>query len=396
MSVHRSVRVLELRSVRGSGGGPEKTIFTGAARTDPARYAVTVCYLRDDRDTDFGPAERAATLDIDYVEVREKHSFDPRIWSRLRHLVRHRRIDIVHAHDYKTDLLAWLLAKTDNIIPLATAHGWAGGSSRERVYYAADKRILSRYPRLVAVSSKIRDELLRTGTRPERVTVVLNAIDPTAFRRDRRREAHARRQLGIALDAFVIGAIGRLDRRKRFDVLIEAFAALRPFERRLCVVIAGEGPARAELEATIQRLNLGKQCQLLGLQSDIAQVHHTLDLFVQSSETEGTPNVVLEAMAFETPIIATDVGGTNELVRADIDGLLVPPGDIELLRAAMERVLSCPAQARQRAVTARARVETHLSFDARMRQIEAVYDDLMAGHVAPLAGTNNVTVDPNW
>src|SRR5262245_33082990 len=120
MSIGRPVRVLELRSVRGSGGGPEKTIFTGAARTDRSRYAVTVCYLRDDRDIDFGPAKAAATLDINYVEVREKHSFDPGIWSRLRRLVRERRIDIVHAHDYKTDLIAWLLAKTDNVIPLAT------------------------------------------------------------------------------------------------------------------------------------------------------------------------------------------------------------------------------------------------------------------------------------
>jgi glycosyltransferase involved in cell wall biosynthesis len=396
MTMREPVRVLELRSVRGSGGGPEKTIFTGAAKTDPARYTVTVCYIRDDRDPEFGPAQRALACDVDYVEVRERHSFDLRIWSRLRQIVRERRIDIVHAHDYKTDLLAWLLAKTDYVIPLATVHGWAGDSPRERIYYAGDKRILSRYPRLIAVSSGIRDELLRTGTRPERITVVLNAIEPSAFRRDRAREAEARRRLGVPADAFVIGGIGRLDRRKRFDVLVEAVAALRRADRPLFLVIAGEGPARAELETIVQRLKLQDRCKLLGLQPDISLVHHALDLFVQSSEAEGTPNVVLEAMAFETPIVATNVGGTGELVRHDVDGLLVWSSAVEALKAAIERVLSSPLETQQRVASARARIESNLSFDTRMRRIEAVYDELTNARVAPLGPTNNVRIDSNW
>ena len=77
------VRVLELRSVRGTGGGPEKTILLGAAMADPARSQVTVCYLRDERDPGFGVTERAAGVDVDYVEVTERHSFDPGIWPQL-------------------------------------------------------------------------------------------------------------------------------------------------------------------------------------------------------------------------------------------------------------------------------------------------------------------------
>src|SRR5947207_917056 len=99
----RPVRVLELRSVRGTGGGPEKTILMGAARADRARFAVTVCYIRDARDGVFSIDGRAAPLGVDYVEVHERHSLDPRIWPELRRLVRERRIDIVHAHEYKTD-----------------------------------------------------------------------------------------------------------------------------------------------------------------------------------------------------------------------------------------------------------------------------------------------------
>ena len=100
------IRVLELRSVWGTGGGPEKTILLGAARSNPSRYGVTVCYIRDARDTVFAIDKKAGDLPIDYVEVVERHSFDRSIWPVLRRLVQNRRIDIVHAHDCKTDVLA--------------------------------------------------------------------------------------------------------------------------------------------------------------------------------------------------------------------------------------------------------------------------------------------------
>jgi glycosyltransferase involved in cell wall biosynthesis len=372
----RPLRVLELRSVRGTGGGPEKTILLGSAATDPERYAITVCYLRDNRDADFGPAHLARDLAIDYVEIRERHSFDRRVWPALRRLVSDRRIDIVHAHDYKTDLLAWMLSRTDRIIPLATVHGWAGASWRERAYYVGDKQILRRYSRLIAVSTAIRNELIRTGTRPETVTVVLNAIDPDVFQRHRSRERAAREAFGIPEGTFVVGAIGRLDRRKRFDLLMEAFATLHLGAEPTMLVIAGEGPARAQLEAVAVRLRLGDRCRLVGLQADVVALHHVFDLFVQSSEAEGTPNAVLEAMAMETPIVATDVGGTGELVTADVDALLVPPNRVDVLARAIERGRLQRPEATARAASARRRVETALSFNNRMRRVETIYDEL--------------------
>src|SRR4051812_35566812 len=132
--INRPVRILELRSVRGTGGGPEKTILLGAARAD-RRFPVTVCYIRDNRDAAFGITGRAAGLGIDYVEIVEGGSFDPRVLPALQRLVRERGIDIVHAHDYKTDLLALLLARLEQTIAVATAHGWIGHSRRERLLY---------------------------------------------------------------------------------------------------------------------------------------------------------------------------------------------------------------------------------------------------------------------
>src|SRR5438105_1506009 len=115
------IHVLELRSVRGTGGGPEKTILRGAALAADSDIRVTVCYIRDQRDDVFAIDRRAAALGVPYVEVMEKHSFDPAVVGALRGLVRRLGIDIIHAHDYKTNLLAWLMGQLEPIAPLTTA-----------------------------------------------------------------------------------------------------------------------------------------------------------------------------------------------------------------------------------------------------------------------------------
>jgi glycosyltransferase involved in cell wall biosynthesis len=374
------VRVLELRSATGAGGGPEKTILLGAERADP-RIAVTVCYIRDARDDGFEVGDRARRSGVDYVEVVERGSLDLRVWPALRRIVRDHGIDIVHAHDYKTDLLALMLARAECIVPLATAHGWTGHSRRERlVYYVLDKQVLRAFPMTIAVSTEIRDELLGRGAAPDRVRVILNGIDHHAFRRDPALEQQTRAELGIRPDEIVIGSIGRLEPQKRFDLLIEACAAARRQSPRLRLLIAGDGSLRHDLQAVASRLLPGGACRLLGHRTDVVALHHAFDVFVQSSDYEGTPNAVLEAMALETPVVATAAGGTAEIVAADREGLIVPCGDSTALALAIARTLANGGAARERVRLARARVETALSFDRRRMAVEDIYLELAARH----------------
>lgn len=374
----RPIRVLELRSVRGTGGGPEKTILQGAARTDPSRFAITVCYIRDRRDDVFALDQLAASLAVDYVEIPERHSFDPAIWPVLRRLARDRDADIVHAHEYKTDLLALMLARAEGVIPLSTAHGWTGHSRRERyLYYPADRWILGRFPRVIAVSGEIRARLIAAGSHGDRVSTVLNGIDPATFRRQAGRRAVARASLGLPDSAVVVGSIGRLEPQKRFDLLIEAFARLCPNRPHLRLVLAGNGSLDAELSMLAGRRGLADVCTLAGHRSDVVDVLHAFDLFVQSSDYEGTPNAVLEAMAVETPVVATSAGGTGELIEDQVHGLIVPPGDLPALVAGIERALDDKDATARRVVAARRRIEDELSFAARMRAVERIYEDLI-------------------
>lgn len=372
------VKVLELRSATGAGGGPEKTILLGAEAADP-RIAVTVCYIRDARDEGFEVGDRARRRGVDYVEVLEHGSFDRRVWPALRRLVRDRGIDIVHSHDYKTDVLALMLAKVERIVPLATAHGWTGHSRRERLlYYPLDKQVLRAFPMTIAVSGEIRADLIRHGASPDRVRVVLNGIDHRAFRRDPSLERKMRAELGVLPDEIVVGSIGRLEPQKRFDLLMRACADARQRHQRLRLFIAGDGSLRRELKSIAASLLPAHACQMLGHRADVVALHHAFDVFVLSSDYEGTPNAVLEAMALETPIVATAAGGTAEIVAAEREGIVVACGDVEALTSGIERTLTDPGAARERVVRARRRVETTLSFDERLASVERIYLELAA------------------
>lgn len=373
------IRVLELRSVRGTGGGPEKTILLGAARSDPAKYAITVCYIRDRRDREFGPRTKAVELPIDYLEVLERNSWDPTILSKIRRVIREKCINIIHAHDYKTNLLALLLAHNKQIIPLSTAHGWTGHSQREQFYYWADKKILRRFPRIIAVSSQIRDELIRNGVPKSRVSVILNGIESQSFKRnpDPDKCKEARQILGLPSNSIIIGSVGRLEPQKNYDLLLQAFCDLCNRHNNIFLAISGHGSLRSHLESKAVELKLDGRCKFLGHQQDVALVHHAFDIFIQSSDYEGTANAVLEAMALETPTIATDVGGTAEMIRDRIDGLIIPPKDKPALCSAIEEVLDNREAAITRAKAGRAQVEGDLSFRSRMRKLEAVYTELM-------------------
>ena len=314
---------------------------------------------------------------MNYVELLESHSFDPTIFPRLRRLVREREIDIVHAHDYKTNVLAWLLSRFEAIIPLSTVHGWTGHSARERwLYYPIDKRVLAHVP----------GGNRGLERRPPRAGRARRAPGERSRRAQRdRSQSLPTRSLARGRGATRAGA-----RRNRFrrgsgrksraaEAVRPAPGSLRRAEAQAStskLIVAGAGSRLEELRDQARRLNLGEACQLLGNRTDIARLHHAFNLFVQSSDYEGTPNAVLEAMAFESPVVATSAGGTAEIVRHGIDGVIVPPGTGGRLPTPSSRCWANPTRHGPAPVRRDAGSRPILSFEARMNAVEAIYVEL--------------------
>ena len=374
---HEPVRVLALRSVDGHGGGAEAILLRTAARIDPRRVRLAMCCIRraDDQAYDFD--RRAAALGLDYCEVVQQSILARGVVAALRRFVAQRQIQVVDAQDYKAAFFAFQLARLEGIVPVATLHGWSGHSVRERlVYYPAERLLTATFPLAVAVSGEMRDALVRWGSRRQRVHVLPNGIDAAEFRRATAAALRIRSELGIAPGQVVVGAVGRLECEKRFDVLLDAMGALLRRRGELRLIIVGEGSRRAALERQIRRLGIAAQCRLLGHRSDVRDVYQAMDLFVQSSDHEGSPTVIVEAMAMEIPVVATAVGGTCELIEHGIHGLLVPRRDPQAMARAIEQTVDDPQAAGRRVAAARSRTETELSFDSRTRKLETLYAEL--------------------
>jgi glycosyltransferase involved in cell wall biosynthesis len=269
------------------------------------------------------------------------------------------------------------LAHRTGVLRLATAHGWTGNAPRERcIYYPGDKLLLSRFPGVIAVSDQIRQTLIRWGARPGRVRVLLNGIDPGAYRRDLLLRNQIRRQLGFRSEDRVLAAVGRVERQKRFDLLLDAVRLLRTDGCPVKLVIAGDGSLLGDLRHRIERLGLRDCVTLLGHCSNMRHVYSAFDLLVQSSDYEGTPTVIVEAMAMQIPVVATDVGGTSQLVTHEQHALLVPAGRPDHLARAVRQVWDDPAATARRVEAARERVETQLNFQQRLEKLQQAYQDL--------------------
>jgi glycosyltransferase involved in cell wall biosynthesis len=373
--------VLHTRVVTGTGGGPDKTILLSASALADSRYWPAAAYLHPPDDPGFAVLRRrAAALACPLIGVPDAGPLHPPAAARLLEACRRLGVRVWHAHDYKSNLLGLLLRPLHPMRLVTTVHGWVSGERRARLYYALDRRLLRHYDHVICVSDDLLDRARRCGVPPDRCTLLPNAVDTAAFRRRRPPDrSPLRARLGVPEGRLVVGAAGRLSAEKALEHLVEAGAALGSDGPDFEVWIAGEGPRRAALEALIDARGLRGRARLLGFCSDPAEFFEALDLFVLSSIREGLPNVVLEALAMEVPVVSTAVAGVPRLIRDGRTGLLAPVGDVPALATAMARALRDGDLRADLARAGRALVEAEYDLGRRMRREQAVYD-LVLGH----------------
>jgi glycosyltransferase involved in cell wall biosynthesis len=387
MSSRKKINVLEVRSCRGGGGGPEKTILFSALEADSDAFEVTIVYLKSADDPEFDLHERARQLGVkSFYTIDERSKFDVRALKQMLRILREKQIDIYHGHCYKSDLYGLILRRFHKMKLMTTAHGplatfqffWASKNWRVRYLYdQIDLRILKHFEAVIMVSDTMRRIISRHGVDPRRLIWIRNAIDSKYFRRAAVRDEQFRRQLGIPPDAVVIGAVGRLNGEKDYPNFIGAAKQLLEKKPNAHFVIAGKGELEGELRQLAAESGVGDRVIFLGHFHYVRKVFEQMDVYVLSSTREGLPNTVLEAMAMEVPIVATDVDGVREAVAADCEAILVPARDSQKLAAAIELMLD-NGELRTRLVqNARRKVESEFSFAHRTRTVEDIYRRLV-------------------
>lgn len=369
--------VLDLRVLKGSGGGPDKTILNSPRYLDKLGYRMLCVYMHAPDDPGFEQLRtKAQRWGATLISVPDRGPLDLGIVPRLAKICREHRVNIYHAHDYKSNVLGVLLKRLVPLRMMTTIHGWVQRTWRTPLYYALDRWSLPTYEQVLCVSQDLYETCLAAGVKPERCQVLVNAIDTDEFRRRQSREA-AKRELGLSSNRCLIGAVGRLSTEKGFDLLIRAVQTLIQSGRDVDLAIAGEGDEQANLERLIGELGLASRVHLWGYRSDMRPVYEAMDIFALSSLREGLPNVMLEAMAMEAPVAATRIAGVPRLVQDGENGLLVQPGSKEDLAAALDLLVSDDRLRTRLAAAGRRLMETEFSFAVRMEKLAAIYDQML-------------------
>lgn len=383
--------ILHVRTVVGAGGGADKTTLKSAKYLEGTAYRARAAYLHAPADPGFAEIRRRAQeWGCPLIEITDRGAFDPTVIVALARVCRQIGVRIWHAHEYKSNVIGVLLRPFLGFHLVSTVHGWVDFGPKLSLFYRLDRWALRRYDRVIAVSQDIHDACLAAGVSPNRLFLIHNAIELDAYRRrhvpaqasGRRVESPDGLIRPVPPGRRVVGAVGRLSAEKGFDLLIDAFSTLCRRGLDLELWIAGEGQERQALERRAAQSGCQDRIVFLGFYPDTRQLFECFDAFCLPSLREGLPNVVLEAMAMEVPIVATTVGGVAGVLRHEENALLVPPGSATALENGLIRLLES-ADLRQRLVReARAHVEQNFDFRERMNKVAAVYDTFLSAPAA--------------
>jgi len=244
------------------------------------------------------------------------------------------------------------------------------------------ERLLYRHflPRMMTVGHRAKDDMLRRcpWLRPESIEVIHNGKDTQQFRPERRDVL--KRAWRLPADAVLFGVTSRISDRKGHRILLEALARLAPVQPHIYLAIVGTGPEQKRLERQGDELGLGNRVHWLGFRRDMPDLLSNFDAFVlpSLSESEAFPNTLAEAMAVGLPCITTDVGSVREIVEDEVSGLLVAPGSVDELAAAIQRLAADPDLRRRLGLEARRRVEADFSLEAKTTEFESYLDRIVS------------------
>jgi glycosyltransferase involved in cell wall biosynthesis len=289
---------------------------------------------------------------------------------------------IVHGYQWRPSLVGALAARLARVpVVLASKRSLSGDSRTERRAW----RILGRLVDAITVNADaLRAEAVAHGVRSAWV-VVRNGIDLERFTIDDTTRAELRGALDLDPARPIVGAVGRLEARKGHDDLLRAVARLgaRGAEALPQVVLVGDGPERGALEVLARTLGIEHAVRFAGTVTDVRPWLAAMDAFVLPSREEGSSNAALEAMACGRPVIATSVGGTEELIEDGRTGLIVPPRDPAALATALATVLDAPEHAARLGAAARLVVEERYAVARMVREIEGLWEGCLARHGRP-------------
>jgi len=334
----RILAMLESSSVSGSAKAVLE-FYREVLRRSPAQLEVEpsiLTFRRGQGANSLTDAIQAVGIPLEIVT--EQGRFDRGVVPQLQAVVRKRQPGVIWSNSVKSHFLVRLAGLNRSSKWVAFHHGYTTTDAKMRLYNQLDRWSLPAADRVVTVCQPFARELQAKGVPADKIRIQQMPIRP--FQPVPVYVTSAlRRQLGIGDSTPVVLSVGRLSREKGHVDLVRAFALLRDRRPPPRLIIVGEGPEQRAIEQRSRELGLAEVVTLAGHQDDVQPYYALASLFVLPSHSEGSPNVLLEAMAAGVPVVATAVGGVPEIATDGKDALLVQKRNPEAFAAAMTRLL---------------------------------------------------------
>jgi glycosyltransferase involved in cell wall biosynthesis len=387
----RPLRVLIL--LEGANvSGPARNVleFCAVSRSTDAPPAVTLAGFVRSSGQEAGSNRlfaAARELGLEMEPIHERFPFDLRILPALRDLVKKIRPHIIETHHVKSHFLVRLSGAWRSCSWIAFHHGYTRDARRTLVYNQLDRWSLRLPSQIITVCEPFAQQLRNIGVPPSRISVVYNAIAEdwiNAVPQNHAELPAACAEFGTRDGDRTILAVGRLSREKAFTDLVAAVAQLRDLtpSARIRLIIAGDGPEKSRIEKRARSLRLLENVTLPGHVHDVRPYYRAADVLAISSTSEGSPNVLLEALAAGVPAVATAVGGVPEMVEDKKSALLVPPGDSRAMAQALQSVLTDASLRKNITLHGRELIISRYSPQSRARILMEAYQSVVQRQIA--------------
>ena len=315
-----TIRVLHL--IKGLGpGGAEQLLVNQARATDADDLEFSVAYLVSWKNHLVEPLNQAGWQ---AHCLQSDRPWDLRWLLRFRRLVNREQIDVVHGHSPLVAAFARLVLRT---VPrkrrprsIYTEHNeWGRHNKWTR---RLNRWTIKSEDHLIAVSDAVKQSMPAELS----VEVLIHGIDVGAVAAQKVHRDSVRQELGITDDEVVIGIVANFRKEKAYDLLLDAAAQVVAQNPKVRFLSVGQGPLEVEIRAQHERLGLGDRFLILGYREDATRIMSAFDIFTLSSYHEGLPVALMEALALDLPVVATDVGGIATAL-ADATAIVIAPGD---------------------------------------------------------------------
>jgi glycosyltransferase involved in cell wall biosynthesis len=331
---------------------------------------------RTQSQNEFVKAARERGIEISVIP--ERFRFDTRVIPTLRSIVKRNSPDIVLTHQVKSHLLMKLSRLAEHYPWVAFHHGYTTTDRKMRAYNVLNRWSLPGAHRIVTVCKAFARDLNSAGVSMERIHVQHNSIRPEP-QRGADEAKLVRQQLNINKKESLVLTVGRLSREKAQIDLLSAFDyLLKNYPKTNAkLVIVGDGPERGTLATAAGAVGLNDRVKFVGEIGDVQPYYAAADVFVLPSHSEGSPYVLLEAMAAKVPIVATAVGGVPEMVANDESALLVPASDPRAIATAIARVLADSQLAGRLTANAYSLVTSSFAPETQVRSLIGLYRSIL-------------------